>query len=167
MGRFSKGAGRVALTAMLTALSLVFLYGASAAPSGRLGLIAAAGLFPAAAVVSGGRPAGFLCYAATGILALVLIPDKGGVLLYLVFFGIYPLIKHLIEKLKKLPLEWLCKMVLCNVVLRMMLQSSHFATDCAGSQKHGRLFSAFRRSRAPAVVREAAVNARKPRIGAA
>ncbi len=115
--RYSTGAGRIALAAMFAALSLIFLYTASVTPSGQLGLLAAAGVFPAAALVSGGAAAGFLCYAAAGLLALILVPEKGGVVLYLVFFGLYPLIKHFIEKLKKLPLEWLCKLVLCNAAL--------------------------------------------------
>lgn len=119
--RYSKGAGRVALTAVFSAFSLMFLYGASITPSGQLGLAAAAGVFPAAALVSGGYGAGFLCYAASGLLALVLVPEKGGVFLFLLFFGIYPLLKHLIEKLKKLPLEWLCKLVLCNAALGLFL----------------------------------------------
>lgn len=118
-GRFSKGAGRIALTAMFTALSLVFLYGASVTPIGQLGLVAAAGVFPAVAVVSGGSQTGWLCYAATGLLAFVLLPDKGSALLYLIFFGIYPLIKYLIEKLKKLPVEWLFKLAFCNAALAL------------------------------------------------
>jgi len=117
MSRYSGGAGRIALSAMLTALSLVFLYGASVAPSGQLGLAAAAGVFPAAALVSGGAPAGFLCYTVTGLLGLLLVPNKSGVLLYILFFGLYPLLKHWIEKIKKLPLEWLCKLLLCNAAL--------------------------------------------------
>ncbi len=116
-GRFSGGAGRIALTAMLAALSLLFLYGASVIPSGQLGLVAAAGLFPAAALVSGGVSAAWLCYAATGLLALILVPDKTSAVLYLLFFGLYPILKHFIERLKKLPAEWLCKMALCNAIL--------------------------------------------------
>lgn len=43
-GRYGKGAGRVALAGVLTALSLVILYLASMAPTGRLGVVALAGL---------------------------------------------------------------------------------------------------------------------------
>lgn len=116
-GRYSKGAALISLDAVLTALGLIGLYGASITPSGRLGLTAAAGLFPAAAVVSGGISAGILCYAATGLLALLLVPEKSCAILYLSFFGFYPLCKHWIEKLKKLPLEWLCKLALFNAAL--------------------------------------------------
>lgn len=106
----------MALVGVLTALGLVILYLAALAPTGRLGLVALAGLVPAAAVVSSGLPAGVFCYAATGILGFLLSPDKGNALLYLLFFGLYPLVKCLVERLHKLPLEWICKLALFNGV---------------------------------------------------
>ena len=66
--RYGRGAGRVALTGVLAALSLVFLWISAVAPAGRLGLVAVAGVFPAGAVVSAGLGAGFFCYGATGLL---------------------------------------------------------------------------------------------------
>ncbi|MEG1857224.1 MAG: hypothetical protein RR216_00690, partial [Pseudoflavonifractor sp.] len=115
--RFSKGAGRVALVGILDALSLVFLYLSSISPLGQLGIMALAGLMPVAAVVSGGFPAGVFCYATTGILSLILVPNKGNALLYLLFFGAYPLVKYLNEHIKKRPIEWLCKLAFFNVTL--------------------------------------------------
>ena len=97
--RNSGGAGQVALVGVLAALSLVLLLLASVSPSGRMGIVAVAGLVNAAAVISGGLHAGFLCWAVAGILGLILSPDKGNVLLYLVFFGLYPMVKSLIEQL--------------------------------------------------------------------
>lgn len=116
-GRYSAGAGRVALVGVLTALSIIFLYLAALTPTGQLGVVAVAGLMPAAAVVSASLSAGAFCYVATGILGLLLSPDKGSAVLYLVFFGLYPLVKCLIERLRKLPLEWLCKLAFFNLTL--------------------------------------------------
>ena len=76
--RGSRGVYRVALTAVLAAVSLILLYLSTLLPTGRMGIVALAGLTPAAAVVSSGVGAGVLCYAGTGILALILLPDKGG-----------------------------------------------------------------------------------------
>lgn len=109
--------GRVALVGLLTALSVIVLYLTALVPTGRLGLVALAGLTPAAAVVSARLPAGLFCYAATGILGLFLSPDKGSVLLYLLFFGLYPLVKCWIERLRKAPLEWVCKLAFFNAIL--------------------------------------------------
>ncbi len=118
--RFSSGAGRVTLNALFTALAFISLFFSAILPTGQLGLVAAAGLFPAASVISGGGlPAGFLCYGAVGILGIFLLPSKGSALLYLMFFGLYPLLKHLIERLDRLPLEWVCKLLTCNVALTL------------------------------------------------
>lgn len=117
--RYRGGAGRVALVGLLTALSVVVLYLAALAPTGRLGIVAIAGLMPAAAVVSAGLPAGALCYVATGILGLLVVPNPGNALLYLMLFGLYPLVKCLIEGLRRMPLEWLCKLAFFNAALTL------------------------------------------------
>ena len=114
-------AKKVTLAAVLAALSLIFLYAASFAPTGKMGLVALAGLFPAAAVVSFGFSAGFLCYIGTGLLGLILIVDKGMVLLYLLFFGLYPMIKGRIEQIRRLPEELFAKLMFFNVILTVFL----------------------------------------------
>ena len=111
----------LAFSAMLTALSLALLTVATLAPSGRVGLTAAAGLFPAAAVVSYGLPAGVLCYGGTAILALLLLTDKGLAVLYLLFFGLYPLVKGGVERMRRLPLELLFKLLFFNGVFSLFL----------------------------------------------
>ena len=108
----SNSARTVALSAVLTALSLIVLYIAALAPSGRMGLTAAAGLFPAAAVV---------CYGGTAVLALLFLNDKGLALLYLVFFGLYPMLKGLVEQMRRLLFELLLKLAFFNVVLTLLL----------------------------------------------
>lgn len=115
--RSGRSAGKVALSAVLTALSLAILYAAVLAPTGRVGLAALAGLLPAAAVISGGVGAGGLCYAGTSILSVVLLPDKGISLLYILFFGVYPLVKYALERLRKRGLELLLKLAFFNLIL--------------------------------------------------
>ena len=111
----SAKAKRIALSAVLGACSLAVLYLACYMPSGRLGMAAAAGLFPAAAVTSCGFGAGFLCYAGTAVLAMLLVADKNVALLYLLFFGLYPMIKGWIEKWGRLALELVMKFVIFNL----------------------------------------------------
>ena len=119
--RFSKGASRVAWGGVLAALSLLLLYLATMLPSGRIGMVAVAGLVPAVGVISGGLATGFLSYGAAGLLGLLLLPDKGSALLYVLFFGLYPMIKYLIERLRKLPLELVLKLVFFNLILIVFL----------------------------------------------
>lgn len=95
------------------------LWLASIAPSGRLGLAAVGGLFPMAATLAAGRAAGYLCWGSAGLLALILLPDKGIALLFLAFFGLYPVVKEAIEGLRKLPVEWVLKLAFFNLVLTL------------------------------------------------
>lgn len=113
MRRKSK-AVQVAYPAILGALAVVLVYLACLAPTGQWGIVAAAGLLPAAAVVSVGLKAGFLCWAGAAILALLLAPDKFCALLFAVLFGLYPMVKSLAEGLRKKPVEYLLKLAFFN-----------------------------------------------------
>lgn len=117
--RGKQSALNISLAAILTALSLVVLYASVLSPVGRLGLVAVAGLIPAGAVITGGLVVGILCYGGTGILALLLLPDKGNALLYILLFGVYPLVKLGIEKLRLLLLEIIFKLGFFNLVLSL------------------------------------------------
>lgn len=108
------GARRVAFSALLAALSLVILYLSAVFPAGRLALVAVAGLLPAAAVIRFGIPSGAACFAASALLALLLLPDKGNALLYLLFFGYYPLVKSAAERMRRRVWEWAVKLLVFN-----------------------------------------------------
>ena len=111
---------KLTLTALLMALSVAVLFLASYLPSGRLSIVAVAGLLPAAAVISAGLGAGLFCYVGTSLLAFFLLPAKECALLYMVLFGHYPVLKHLIERLNKPVLEWICKIGLFNALLSLL-----------------------------------------------
>ena len=108
---------RIALGGMLGAGSLVILWLACIVPSGWLGLTAVAGLFPVTATLYAGRAAGYMCWAAGSLLGLVLLPNKGIPLLYLVFLGLYPVVKSRIEGLRRGAVEWLLKLIFFNAAL--------------------------------------------------
>ena len=92
MASFHTTSRRTAVAGVLAAGSLAVLWLACMVPSGRIGLTGAAGLFPVAAVLAAGRAAGYLCWAASALLGLFLLPDKGVALLYLIFWGRSPVI---------------------------------------------------------------------------
>ena len=113
-------AARVAYPAILSALALILVYAASMVPTGRWGIIAAAGLLPAAAVISVSLTAGFLCWAAAAVLAFLLAPDKLCALLFGVLFGLYPMVKSLSERLGKKPLEYMLKLAFFNAAFTVV-----------------------------------------------
>lgn len=114
--RRKNAAVKVAYPAILGALAVILVYLASVAPTGRWGLVALAGLLPAAAVISVGLRAGFLCWAGASILSLLLAPDKFCALLFTALFGLYPMVKSAAEKPRKRLLEYAVKLVFFNAV---------------------------------------------------
>ena len=113
-------AAKVAYPAILSALALILVYLGSVAPTGSWGIVAAAGLLPAAAVISVSLTAGFLCWASAAILAFLLAPDKLCALLFGVLFGLYPMVKSLVERLQKKPLEYAMKLAFFNAAFTVI-----------------------------------------------
>lgn len=107
---------KVAYPAVLGALAVVLVHLACLVPTGRWGIVALAGLLPAAAVISVGLKAGFLCWAGASILALLLVPDKFCAVLFTALFGLYPMVKSLAEKPRKRLLEYAVKLGFFNAV---------------------------------------------------
>ncbi len=106
----------VALVGVLSAVTLVFLFAASLIPSGWTGVTAVAGLVVAVAVSATGYLSGVLCYLVSGLLALLLVPGKHVAVLFLGLFGLYPIVKSLLERLKSRVLEYLLKLAFFNFV---------------------------------------------------
>ena len=115
--RASDSTRRTALGGVLAAGSLAVMWLACFFPTGKLGLTAAAGLFPIGAVIAAGRPAGLLCWAAASVLGLLLLPDKGVALMYLCFLGLYPTVKSRMENVKSRVVEWVGKIAFLNLAL--------------------------------------------------
>ncbi len=110
----------VVYAAVFGALALVFLYGAGAFPTGRWGIAALAGLMPAAAVISAGVLSGVLCWLGVSVLALLLIPDKLSALLFAALFGLYAVVKCLIEGLRRRWVEYLLKLAFFNAAFTLV-----------------------------------------------
>ena len=111
---------RLARCAVLTALGTVLVYLASMLPSGRLALVAVAGLVGAAAVIHCGGKAAAGVFVVSALLSFLLSPDKGNALMYAAFLGYYPALKSLIERLRSLVAVWAVKLVLANGVFALL-----------------------------------------------
>ena len=107
--------------ALLTALSLVVMAMTGVLPTMQYTLVAIAGLLPAIMVIRHGLGAGWYVYAATSILAAILLPDKEAAMLYILLFGHYPMLKSLIERLRTRWIQWAAKLGLCNVLVTAAL----------------------------------------------
>lgn len=107
----------IALGGIFVALTVLLLYAQSIAPTGRLSLYALSSLFVSVIVIEAGIHAGWLFYLATSLLAFFLVPDKLDVLPYLVFFGLYGLVKHYTEKVSGRVVEYLLKYAFFNLCM--------------------------------------------------
>jgi hypothetical protein len=131
--RSSQPARKAALGGILTGVILCLLFAASVLPTGRLALLALSSMVLSMAVVEYGCFYGFLLYMASGLLGLAILPDKLVCAPFIAFFGYYGILKALIERLRRLWLEWLLKIAAFNVVVVIAWHmASQFLGLCAG-----------------------------------
>lgn len=90
---------------MLTGLSIALLSMASVLGFASYSIAMLAGFIPTIFFLQGEIGTGRLVYAATAVLALLVVPDKEVAFLYACFFGLYTVLKYEIERLHRLPLE--------------------------------------------------------------
>ncbi|HHY81417.1 MAG TPA: hypothetical protein GX505_01920 [Clostridiales bacterium] len=105
----------VALSGILLALTILVLYAESFAPAGRLSLFALSSFFVSVIVCELGIKAGWLFYIGSSLLSFALIPDKIGLLPYILFFGLYGIIKYYAERSRYRLTEFLIKYAFFNL----------------------------------------------------
>lgn len=77
----------------------------------------------------------FLVYGVTSVLSFILLPNKGSALLYIIFFGFYPILKKYLEGLPTF-VSWALKFAVFNVFVfaYLFLAKALFNIE-AGSMK--------------------------------
>ncbi|MGM9613768.1 MAG: hypothetical protein ACI3XZ_09685 [Butyricicoccus sp.] len=137
----------VAYGGILTALSIVLLVLASVSPGSGWGLCISAGMLPAIPLAHRQVRLGIHVYLVTALLALLIVPGKRFAIGYTMLFGVYPLVKYVIERLHCLPLEWLCKLAYAGCIEGFLLYLLRLGmislTGHAAEMPHGALTLAF------------------------
>ncbi len=111
-----KQSGKVALGGILCALSLVCML-LTVLPVSQMGLPALAGAVLIPVVLEIGVKWGWAAYASVGLLSLLICPSMEAKVLFIAFFGYYPVLKSQIERLRKGWLEWILKLALFNATM--------------------------------------------------
>ena len=88
---------KLALTAILCAAALALLFISAFLESITVSLSAAAGLFIAVIFVECGLKHSVLAYVTVSVLALLVVPEKTAVYMFLMFFWYYPIYKTSFE----------------------------------------------------------------------
>jgi len=89
-------------------------------PTNKLSLYTLSSFFIAVIIIESGVMAGFSFFAATGLLSIIIVPEKTAVIPYLIFFGLYGIVKFYIEKLKKVVFEYILKFLYFNISIAVV-----------------------------------------------
>lgn len=108
---------KVSVGGAVAALGLVLMFLTSLVPFGTYAFPAFAGMLLVIIVIEIGYPFALSVFAATALLSFMIVTDKEAALLYTIFFGYYPVIKALIERLKSRVLQYIIKYVLFNAAM--------------------------------------------------
>ena len=107
----------ITISAMLLALSVITLYSQTLFPVANFTLYMISSFYTAFVIIESGARAGWVFYLASAIFGFIFVPDKVFIIPYILFFGLYGLLKFYIEKLKKLPIEYVLKLLCFNISL--------------------------------------------------
>lgn len=111
---------KIAIAAILSALSVVILLLGSIITVLDMTAVALASLLIMLAVIEIGGAYPYLIWLVSGVLSLLLLPDKFGAVLYFAFGGIYPIFKAMFERLHYI-VTWVLKFSCFNVMLIIMI----------------------------------------------
>ncbi|HOQ06244.1 MAG TPA: hypothetical protein PK127_00515 [Clostridiales bacterium] len=111
----------IALNGVLGALAVICLLLADVLPTSKISLYALSSFFVSIAIIEGGIRAGWIFYAATAILGSIIVPDKISIVPYALFFGVYGIIKFYIEKLNRIVIEYVLKVVFFNACAAIII----------------------------------------------
>ena len=112
---------KLSLAALMSALGVAFMYGGAMLEVFDLSTAALASICVMLVLVEIGTRYAWLTYAVTGVLSLLLLPQKLAAVLFLGFLGFYPMAKAFFERRFR---GWRClvlKVLLLNACTALML----------------------------------------------
>ncbi|MGN0521560.1 MAG: hypothetical protein ACI4IQ_02855 [Eubacterium sp.] len=112
-----KNAARLAVCGISTALSVVLLFLGGISSIFAYAVPMLVGLFMIMIKTTFGSSSAWITFTATSILAFFLVAEKECMLMYVLFFGFYPIIQPDLNKIKFTPLRVLLKLVIFNAML--------------------------------------------------
>lgn len=113
-----KNSAKTALGGIITALSLTTMLATTAIPFLTYALPALAGALLILMVIEINKRWAFCAYVAVSFLSFIILADKEAAMMYIAFFGYYPILKPLIEeKIKSNALSWVIKELIFNAAV--------------------------------------------------
>ena len=123
---------------MASALGVVALYLGSFIEVLDISAAVLASVLCAVMVIEYGKGAPLSVFLVTALLSLLLLPNKFPALLYVVFFGYYPIIKEKIEKIRSRIAQWAVKLcIFAAATVLLFLLMNVFTVDVDMSECPG------------------------------
>ena len=101
----------------MCALSIVFMFLTGVFPYATYALPALAGMTLIVLVVETNKKWALVAYVAISLISLLVAPDRTAVLLFIAFFGYYPIFKSVIETKCNRITDWVLKILLFNAAV--------------------------------------------------
>lgn len=108
---------KVAFCGMMAALTTVLMVLTGFAAVATIAAPAIAGCLLIPVVIEAGLPWAFATYGVCSGLSLLLVPDRQAALIYILFFGYYPVLYALLGKISKKPLRYAAKLAVFNIAV--------------------------------------------------
>lgn len=113
---------RIAYLGILLAINQIILMSSTIFVSNTLIIFALAAIIIGVVIIEFNLASGVTFYIASSLLALILVPDKLQIITYIAFFGIYSIVKYLIEvlvnrKFLSVIVEFILKLAFFNMML--------------------------------------------------
>lgn len=129
-----KNTSKIALGAILAALSVAFMLSTAILPFLSYTIPAICGIIVVLLVIECDKKWALMVYVCVSVLSLLIVPDKSAGLSYLCIFGYYPIVKALLES--KLPdwLSWIIKLIIADsvLILTYYISLKFFGIDIEG-----------------------------------
>lgn len=106
---------KIALSGLVSAISIVIMFFNYLFPYATLAIPAVAGGLLIILVIEINKQWATLSYISISILSGIFVSDKVSVLLFIMFFGCYPILKSLFENKKSALIEWVFKIAFLNI----------------------------------------------------
>ncbi len=108
---------KIAYTGILLALNIILLLLSNIIPTNTVFFMGLASFLISIVIMEYGFKLGILFYIASSVLSFLVLPNKAQWLIYVFTFGIYGLIKYLVEKDRPFYIDILLKLVYANLII--------------------------------------------------
>lgn len=113
----SKKSAQIALGGVFSALCLLIMFLSVVIPFATYALPAFAGAMLIAVMEENGSKTAWLVYGSVSLLSLFIVPSREAALMFVGFFGYYPIIRQKLEGLRPTVIAYVVKLILFNTAM--------------------------------------------------